>query len=325
MSIASANWKDIDVRKEIEKLVSEVNNIRHSKFIISKDFVLKTCLVLFVDDIRFKVKNFKYENINIFESNWNRIRECIVSAFKLFDSLGFNDKTFRAKNAAIPIVYYIYHNNLEKDIISPIYKDKENKEKIKKWLTLTFIKSIFGGQTDSVLKKMKSVLSENPSKRFPDQQLMNAFKNDPARNYSFDDEFIDNLINSEKDSNNASYVLNLLYSNLDLSQELHQDHLHPATIFTDRDKFNKYIPDDIKDFAVKSENWNSIANLQLLNGRQNESKNAGSLKDWILKENKEKKELFLSNETSLDIKDFKEFILDRRSNIKKYIIEILNK
>ena len=131
--------------------------------------------------------------------SWSRVRKSIIAAFSLFESLGFNDKTFRAKNAAIPIIYYIYYNNLETTISSPIYKNKENKDRIAKWLILTFIKSVFGGQTDSVLKKMKSVLEANSGKDFPDKELMDAFKNDPARNYSFDDEFIDGLLEAEKD------------------------------------------------------------------------------------------------------------------------------
>ncbi len=324
MSIASANWKEYDARKEIEKLVSEVYDIGQSQFIINKDFVLKTCLVLFVDNIRFQLKNFTYENINKFETNWPKIRKSIISAFMLFKSLGFNDKTFRAKNAAIPIIYYIYHSNLEEDIASPIYKNKENKEKIAKWLNITFIKSIFGGQSDSILKKMKDVLSRNLGKTFPYRELIDEFKNDPARNYSFDDEFIDGLIESEKDSNNAYYILHLLYSNLDFSnQDFHQDHLHPATIFTDQEKFKKYIPNEYQEFASKSKNWNGVANLQLLNGRKNESKSDKFLKDWVLEENKTNKDLFLSDGISLEIEDFKTFIINRKRNIKNHIKSII--
>ncbi|WP_391591890.1 hypothetical protein [[Mycoplasma] cavipharyngis] len=153
MSIASANWKNIDAREEIKKLVDEVYDIGHPGFIINKDFVLRTFLVLFIDDVKFRLKNFTHENVNKFEKNWIKIRKSIISAFTLFESLGFNDKTFRAKNAAIPIIYYIYHNNLEENIINPTYKNRENKEKITKWLILSFIKSVFGGQLDSILKK----------------------------------------------------------------------------------------------------------------------------------------------------------------------------
>lgn len=324
MSIASANWKKIDARNEIEKLVKEVYMIGHPGFIIDKDFVLKTCLVLFIDDIKFKLKNFTRENVGEFENNWDRVRKSIITAFSLFESLGFNDRTFRAKNAAIPIIYYIYHKELADTISSPIYKNKENKKRIAKWLMLTFIKLIFGGHTDHVLKKMRDVLKSNIGEEFPDKELMDAFKNDPARNYNFDDEFLDRLLESEKGSINADYILHLMYSNLDFSsQSFQQDHLHPSTVFTDEEKFARFIPYEVRDFAKQRKNWNGVANLQLLNGRQNESKNAKSLKEWADMENKTHGDLFLSDGVSLDIKDFKDFILDRKANIKRHIKKII--
>ncbi len=42
MSIASANWKKIDARKEIDNLVAEIYRIGRPGFIVDKDFVLKT-------------------------------------------------------------------------------------------------------------------------------------------------------------------------------------------------------------------------------------------------------------------------------------------
>lgn len=319
MSIASANWKKIDARKEIDNIVREIYGIGRPGFLIDKDFVLKTCLVLFVDNIKFQLKNFTYENVQLFETNWDKVKKSIIAAFTLFEKLGFNNSTFRAKNAAIPVIYYIYYNNLADSIVKATY-DAEDKKTIAKWLTLTFIKSIFGGQTDSVLVSMRKVLKETDNKKFPAQELMDAFKNDPARNYSFDDEFIDGLLEAQKDSNDAFYVLHLLYPNLDyFNQDFHQDHLHPATTFYDTDKLIAAIPETDREFAADIKNWNSVANLQLLNGLMNESKKDMPLADWALKNNIENKSLFVSDSTSLEIKDFKSFIIDRRAILKKYL------
>lgn len=311
MSIASANWKIIDARKEIDNIVSEVYGIGRPGFLIDKDFVLKTCLVLFVDNIKFQLKNFTYENVQLFETNWYRVKKSIIAAFSLFEKLGFNNSTFRAKNAAIPVIYYIYYNNIADAVVKATY-DAEDKKTITKWLTLTFIKSIFGGQTDSVLVTMRKVLIENKGKKFPAQELMDSFKNDPARNYSFDDEFLDGLLEAQKDSNDAFYVLHLLYPNLDyFNQDFHQDHLHPATTFYDEQKLALAIPESDREFASDAKNWNGVANLQLLNGLMNESKNDTPLADWVSKNNIDKKSLYISDTTSLDIKDFKAFILER--------------
>lgn len=323
MSIASANWKKIDARKEIDSVVTEIYGIGRPGFLIDKDFVLKTCLVLFVDNIKFQLKNFTFDNVQLFETNWEKVKKSIVAAFTLFEKLGFNNSTFRAKNAAIPVIYYIYYNDLSDSIVKATY-DKDDRKTITKWLTLTFIKSIFGGQTDSVLVSMRKVLKETIGKKFPAKELMDAFKNDPARNYSFDDEFLDGLLEAQKDSSDAFYILHLLYPDLDYyNQDFHQDHLHPATVFSSTDKLESSIPEKDREFAADTKNWNSIANLQLLNGAMNVSKNDTPLAEWVAKENIDKKSLYINDTTSLDIKDFKAFITERRAILKNYLKNIV--
>lgn len=324
MSIASANWKNINARKEIDGIISEIYGIGRPGFLIDKDFVLKTCLVLFVDNIKFQLKNFTFENVQLFETNWGKVKKSIVAAFTLFEKLGFNNSTFRAKNAAIPVIYYIYYNDLSDSIVKATY-DKDDRKTITKWLTLTFIKSIFGGQTDSVLVSMRKVLKETKGKKFPAKELMDAFKNDPARNYSFDDEFIDGLLEAQKDSSDAFYILHLLYPDLDyFNQDFHQDHLHPATTFSSTDKLEASIPEKDREFATDAKNWNSVANLQLLNGLMNMSKNDTPLAEWVAKNNIDKKSLYISDTTSLDIKDFRAFIAERRAILKTRLKEIVS-
>lgn len=323
MSIASANWKSIDARKEIDQLVNEVYNIGRPGFLIDKDFVLKTCLVLFADNISFKLKNFTYDNVQVFEKNWTKVKKSIVAAFTLFEKLGFNNKTFRAKNAAIPVIYYIYYHDLAYDIVKPTY-DEEDKQNIARWLNLTFIKSIFGGQTDSVLVLMRKVLKETENKLFPEQELMDAFKNNPARNYSFDEDFIDGILESQKDSNEAFYILHLLYPNLDyFNQDFHQDHLHPASVFQNDEKFAASIPEEDREFARDPKNWNGIANLQFLNGYLNKSKKDAPLDEWVEKCKIPRESLYVSDTTSLKISDFKEFITDRKCKIKEHLKNII--
>lgn len=323
MSIASANWKKIDARKEIAGVVTEINSLGRPGFRIDKDFVLKTCLVLFIDNIKFQLKNFTYENVQLFETNWDNIKKSIVAAFTLLEQLGFNDSTLRAKNASIPVIYYIYYNNLADVVVKATY-DAEDKKNITRWLNLTFLKSIFGGQTDSVLVSMRRVLKENEHKKFPAQELMDAFRNDPARNYSFDDEFLDGLLEAQKDSNDAFYVLHLLYPNLDyFNQDFHQDHLHPATIFYDANKLIASIPENDREFAADAKNWNSVANLQLINNLLNVSKNDTPLAEWVVKNKISKKSLFVNDSTSLEIKDFRSFIIERRAILKAYLKSVV--
>lgn len=324
MSISSANWKTIDARKEIKDVIDKVYEIGKPSFIISKDFILKTCLVLYVDNIKFQLKNFTQSNVKLFEDNWSEIKKSILAAFTLFDKLGFNDKSFRAKNAAIPIIYYIHSHNLADKINTPLY-DREDKEIIAKWLILSFIKSIFGGQSDSVITTIRSVLRETKSKMFPAQEIMDAFKSE-SKNYSIDDDFITGLLEAQKDSNEAFYLLRLLYPKLDYQDpNLHQDHLHPATYFLSDEKLNACgIPNEDIEFAKDDKNWNSVSNLQLLVWQINESKNDKLLAEWAKETGISNESMFLSKETSLDIKDFKSFIIDRRKNISAYLKKLID-
>ena len=324
MSISSANWKTIDARKEIKDVIDKVYEIGKPSFIISKDFILKTCLVLYVDNIKFQLKNFTQSNVKLFEDNWSEIKKSILAAFTLFDKLGFNDKSFRAKNAAIPIIYYIHSHNLADKINTPLY-DREDKEIIAKWLILSFIKSIFGGQSDSVITTIRSVLRETKSKMFPAQEIMDAFKSE-SKNYSIDDDFITGLLEAQKDSNEAFYLLRLLYPKLDYQDpNLHQDHLHPATYFLSDEKLNACgIPNEDIEFAKDDKNWNSVSNLQLLVWQINESKNDKLLAEWAKETGISNESMFLSKETSLDIKDFKSFIIDRRKNISAYLKKLMD-
>lgn len=325
MSMAAANWEKIDARKEMNSVVEQVLNIKNGNFSISKDFVLKTCLFLLADNIRFKLDNFSYRNVKLFEDNWKKIKDSIIATFNLLAKLGFNDATFRAKNAAIPVIYYVFNKNLSSSIVKATY-DKEDKNNITNWLILSFLKSVFGGQTDSILMTIRKVLKGSSFDKFPSKDLMDAFKDDVARNYSFDDEFLDRLLESQKDSTDALYVLHLLYPNLDFfNQSIHQDHLHPASIFKDQKRLSESIPNNDLDYAKDEKHWNSVLNLQLLNDSLNESKSDKPLAEWVQENNIDNASLLVPSGTSLDIKDFKSFIEKRRTFIKDYLKNLVRK
>jgi len=129
MSIAVANWKYADARKEIHTLV---DNIRDKGFSVSKDFILKVFLYLYSKDIKFKVTNFSTDNAKEFEDKWSQIRDAILETFNLVLSYGFTNHSLTSKNALIPIIYYIYHKNVTNQF-STKTTYLEDREKIKKW------------------------------------------------------------------------------------------------------------------------------------------------------------------------------------------------
>lgn len=286
MSIAVANWTEKDARIEIFKLIDE---IRDNGFFINKDFVLKVFLVLYSSNIKFRVTNFSAENAKDFEAKWDNIRTAICSVFELVKTFGFTESTLTSKNALIPIIYYIYHRNIYVDFSSKKCFEEDRKV-IRQWLNIVLVKRLFGGQADNILTTIRSVFTQNITKYyidsnivlFPKALISNKLKG-TTKDMTMDDDYIDNLLLTQKDDGLAFTILSLLYPNLDYKNgNFHKDHLHPEKHFKN-DKYLKKenISPNKYDFYFDRLNWNSILNLQMLDANENMSKQDKNLKNWV--------------------------------------------
>src|SRR5699024_8753712 len=61
-------------REVIEKLIKKINN-KGDKFNFSKDFIMRTCLVLSGAPVNMKVESFKKEKIEFIRDNFQQISE----------------------------------------------------------------------------------------------------------------------------------------------------------------------------------------------------------------------------------------------------------
>lgn len=322
MSIAVANWTKKDARKEIHKLV---DSIRDKGFTISKDLILKSFLYLYSKDIKFRVKNFSKENAKEFESEWEKIRDTILSTFDLIKTCGFTDHTLTSKNAVIPIIYYIYHKNIYKDF-STKSEFKEDRKKIKKWLHIVIIKKLFGGTSDSVLAQIRKTFTENVDEfkiksditNFPLDSIFTYIRKDT----SVGEEFIEEILYTQKDNQYAFSILSLLYPNLDYkNNNFHKDHLHPATDYNNLKESDKEI--------YGWHTYNSIYNLQMLDANENMSKNDMNLLDWVNKESPNGNKVQFLNarlipDTDLSLESFNKFFEARKELLIEKMTELLN-
>lgn len=329
MSIAIANWTLKDARKEINQLIDE---IRDKGFFISKDIILKTFLVLYSGDIKFRVTNFSKSNAKRFEEEWDKIKSAIHSTFDLIKSYGFTDTTLTSKNAVIPITYYLFH----KDIYAEFYKKKDHEKDrdiIKKWLHIALIKRIFGGNADTILSKIRGVFADDISKckindsisEFPFEQIVKELKG-TTKDMTFDDDYIENLLMTQKDDTICFSILSVLYPHLDYRNgDFHKDHIFAASLFTKTKLKYLGLNDEQLEFYLNRENYNSILNLQLLDGNENKSKNDSELKDWVNKESTNKglsqkefcdRHLFPE---ILEIAEFQQFITTRKEKLKELL------
>ena len=325
MSIASANWKKYDAREEMQKVKNEIYAYGNPPFDVTQDFILKALLVLSDSDVRFKIVNFGKTNIAMFETKWSSIKESLVATFNLLEQLGFNDSLLRSKNAAIPIAYYIYKNGLANTITKTTY-DSDDKKNIAKWLSMSLLKGIFGGQSDSILKTLRDVISKSTTGKFPIDEIIYTFKANPDKNYTFDTVVLESFLEEEYGSTTAGLVLNLLYPDVVLAhgKAIAEDHMHPKIQFEDNTKLSSLGLSQAKEnFFKDKKNYNSILNLQFLEETRNKSKGDDSLREWAVANAKTHTDLFVKASTSLDIMDFETFIKDRKEEIMNYLKRIL--
>lgn len=322
MSIAVANWTQKDARKEIHKLV---DTVRDKGYSISKDLVLKLFLYLHNKDIKFRVTNFSKENAKEFETEWEQIRDAILSTFDLIKSFGFTDFTLTSKNAVIPIIYYLYHKGIYRDFSNKI-EFKQDRENIKKWLHIVLIKRLFGGTSDNVLSQMRRAFTDNISEtkikleisNFPIDTIFNHIRKDT----SVGEEFIEETLFTQIDNQYAFSILSLLYPNLDYkNNNFHKDHVHPASTYENLSEENK------EKFGWRT--FNSIYNLQMLDANENMSKNDLNLKDWVEKEtNENNREQFLNlhiiPNVDLTLENFSEYHENRKEILMEKLKTLLN-
>ena len=184
---------------------------------------------------------------------------------------------------------------------------------MKKWLLAVTLKRIFGGQTDNILTQIRKGFTvdiinnklEMSFEQFPSDKINKALQNN-----NVSDEYIQDLLLTEKDTKYAFSILALLYPNLDYkNNNFHQDHLHPKSKYELLSEENK-----------EKYGWNihnSILNLQMLDENENKSKNDKDLNLWVEEQTRNiDKNQFLVNHIipniDLSLDNYSTFIEKRR-------------
>ena len=327
MSIAVAHW-DGDFRQELDDLTKHIHQNVEMGFYIERDWILKTCLTLIDADVRFKVQNFKSEQVQQIQQQWQLIKECIKATFLLIRRFGINPQSLTSKNAVIPICFYLYKHQTNGQplyqVINNPAKVETQRAKISQWFYMVLLKGVFGGQADAILTSMREVLRANlAGAEFPLEAIIERYKA-TNKDLRFDDEYIESMLNIQYGEGRCRALLHLLFPEMDPSRVYHIDHLHPRAEFDGR-KLKKHdflsANNELFSFYQDPIHWNSIANLHLLNGSQNTSKGSRPLGDWFGDPcvHIPRSDL-LAGEASFEFEDFRDFYLTRRANIKDRLI-----
>lgn len=314
LSMATAQWENREAREEINRFVKEINNIGN-KFAFDKDFILRTCLVLAdVNNISFKINNFKKKTMLLIEEKWENITKAIFSAVSLVSSFGYNKGTLPSHNSIIPIAYYLLKIGLP-DNFEKMSKYKGDRDSIKKWLTRSLLKKVFGAHPENLYRAIREIIIENKDEGFPINRITEKFKG-TEKSIIFDDDEIENLFFYKYGEKYTFSALAMIYSTLDYKYIFDIDHIFAKSYFKKNVLIAKGIPLEEIDYYMSK--YNSLENLQLLEYNTNQEKGDSDFKEWLYKtypEECERKEYmkknYIPNDIELDITNFRQFIEER--------------
>jgi hypothetical protein len=328
LSIAVAQWKDIDAREEIHQLVDEMNS-EGDGFSFSKDLVLKAGLMLSdIGSVGFKVENFNKTNMEILEKNWPKIREALLLTIRLLASFGFNSQNLKADSAILPIAFYLYLRKLTDDYIS---KSKYHNDRmiIRSWLARSLLKSsgIWGSGLDTLLTSLRGVLKQYGQEGFPIVEI-EATMISRGKGLRFEPEEIKELSEIEYGNNSTFALLSLLFSGFNFSHHFHIDHIYPRSQFT----LSKLRLAGVSDQEIETfiHNSNRLPNLQLLEGSANNEKRQKMPNKWYesqfpdMKSRQHHLSIQLIEELPESLKGFNDFYEKRRKLLENKIKTILS-
>lgn len=277
LSIATAQWGDVDAREEVRNLVGELNSTGQG-FRFSKDVVLKSGLVLTgVKDIGFKVRNFNRENMSRLQSNWEDISDALVLATNLLADFGLSDHRMTADSVIIPISYYLHRRQLD-DHYRTSPKHAQDRAAMKNWVIRSLVKrGVWGSGLDTMLRELRRVIDLYGEAAFPAAELESAMAS-LGKSLIFQPEEIEDLLASKYGNSRTFAILALLFPYVDTRNVHHIDHVYPSALLSGRTLKTAGLTED-EVWEIRSMK-DHLPNLQLLPGPENIAKSDQAPAEW---------------------------------------------
>ena len=216
--------------------------------------------------------------MEIVEKNWEKTRKSLLNASDLLRSFGFNRHNLAAHTLISVLAHYLSKMD-NQDTFVQSSKYAEDRRLIKLWVVRTLLKQgIWGSGLDTLLNKIRTAINENTSGIFPVEKLYAAMAS-IGKNLNFEEDEIDEILNSKYGSAKTFGVLSLLYPGLDFTAQFHQDHFFPKSLFTDKALVKAGITGSKAEEYKYS--YDLLPNLQLLKGQQNIEKQAQMPQEWF--------------------------------------------
>lgn len=313
----------VEAREKIDNLLSKINKIGdHYSF--TNDFIMRTCLYLMDFPIKLKVESFGRDNVEVIKKAWKDISKAIEGTVNLLNELGFSAENIVADNAILPIIYYRYKYGSEAFNSDGAF---DVKFELRKYLVVSQIKHIYGQSTNSTLTSIRTELKNHKDKFKLDFLQKLSFAGEKTLQYSSDD--IEEWFDEYEKNAYTFMLLSLLYPNFKYDQKgFHQDHMHPYSAF-EKGLDNLVLPNgkiiDKNRITLWKHQRNTLANLQLLEGSENESKNDTSLEEWLKVPANLENVKYLPSGIDYGLANFEEFLEKRKELMLEELKRLLLK
>ena len=280
MSMITSRWEKGSARDAVFDFKDHINHGLGQENNVTKDFVLKACLVLCDRDVKYFVSNFTSETIAEIERKWSAIKDAIERTFRLINSLGITADNLTSLNSVLPITWFLFHApNVTLRGTSEF--DRQNARAVQRWLINSLLMGVFAGASDRTITIARATLKDasKVSRNFPEAQLYRSLAVG-GRMTRLDERGVEELLELKYGKPKTFLALSLLYDDLDWSGAVHHaDHIIPKARAMRRVLMGMNLPEQrIREITAAVD---QIGNLQLLPGQENLEKGDLPFESWI--------------------------------------------
>ena len=317
LSMVTSKWTGTNAREEIYGFVDHLNSGLAQRNDFSKDFVMKSSLVLSGLSVEYKIKNFTPANLETIRTNWDQMKVALERAVTLVNTFGLDRDTLTSANAVIPIAYYLFKK--DRDLLGTSREEAEDRRSIQQWLISSLLNRVFSGSADRILREARRVIDEGDAKVFPAEHLNVAIRK-MGRTSGMNEASVDNALALRYGGTLTFMALSLLYDETawgSTTQRFQQDHIFPKSRFSDERLQKAGIPQDR--WKLYQRLVDTLPNLQLLSPRENQSKSDQDFEEWLTSRDDSflQRHLIPTDRALLKLERFPEFVVAREILIRE--------
>lgn len=313
-SLLVSTWDDAN--ENMTALLVELNKDGYD---FGRDFILKTCLVLFDKGASYEVSKFRDgDTKQKIEDNWKLISDAIkdVKDFTKGKTFIQSDKVLTSYLTLIPLIYFRYHYNAK----------WQQAVGISEYLVRTMLVGAFSGNPDSLIDKVIKKIKEDND--FIVQNVYGVIRDD-NRSLELTKESILGISYTDK---RIHLIFNLWYSfNYTPAYVQNQpqiDHIFPQSLL----KTVKVLNPDTNRVSIMKYKQNvrdQLANMMLLTRQENGAggKSDTPAADWLTGKDQAYFDLHLipNNPALWELDNYEQFIEERKKLILKKFDYLLTK